>query len=373
MKVCYVTHLPNLTGASQSLLDILSTIREYDVEPTVLLGKKGPIEQELIKMDIPYAVIPYSSEISEKNMLINLYKKLKNMVAVKKIGKWFVEEQFDLIHNNSFLVSVGMEAAFRVRIPYICHNRDFVWEDHRIRLLTENRQNFLLEHSDAAIEISEAVYRKYKKVVPNAKYHVLCDGIAIEKYYQKHDQILLGDTVELLLAGRIAPGKGQLEAIKAIECLEKRDLTRYHLTIIGSVGDAEYDKEIREYVSARGIKHVSFLGFSNLRDLRARSDIALVCSKAEALGRVTIESMLAGCLVIGAKAGATEDLIKDGITGLFYKAGSPEDLADKIVYASNNPVIMNNIAKRGQERAKLEFEIRSYNMKLAQLYKELST
>ena len=52
MKVCYVTHLPNLTGANQSLLDILSKWEHQKVEAMVLLGKHGQLEEELKQLGI---------------------------------------------------------------------------------------------------------------------------------------------------------------------------------------------------------------------------------------------------------------------------------------------------------------------------------
>ena len=60
MKVCYVTHMPNLTGASQSLLDLLRALEGSEVEPVVLLGRRGPLEDELEKRGVPFQVIRYA-------------------------------------------------------------------------------------------------------------------------------------------------------------------------------------------------------------------------------------------------------------------------------------------------------------------------
>ena len=71
----------------------------------------------------------------------------------------------------------------------------------------------------------------------------------------------------------------------------------------------------------------------------------LVCSKMEALGRVTIEGMYYRNLVIGADSGATAELVKDGMTGYLYKSGNIDDLVKNIEKAiasdDSNKIIIN--------------------------------
>lgn len=373
MKVCYVTHLPNLTGASRSLLDILSKWDKNKVEAVVLLGKHGPLEEELKKLNIRYKIIPYSTEIMENGKtFVNFAKKIKSYRAVSKIKKFFEDEKFDLIHSNSFLVGAGMEAAFQADMPYICHLRDFVWEDHRIKLLNDKRQYFLLNHADTAIAISDAVRDKFSALAKDAHFETVYDGVDVSKYLQKHHNILCGEHFVMMLPGRIAPGKGQLEAVKAAEELVSRGVTDFTLQIIGGIGDADYADEIKSYVKKQSINQVEFIEFTNdLYGLRAKCDLGLVCSSAEALGRVTIENMLTGCLTIGADAGATSELIQDGVTGLLYEQGNHKDLADKIQYALGNREDMKRIAENGQKYAAEKFDSCEYDDKLYCIYKSI--
>lgn len=78
---------------------------------------------------------------------------------------------------------------------------------------------------------------------------------------------------------------------------------------------------------------VKFFGL--LRDmnaLRREMDIGVVVSKSEAFGRVTIEGMLSGMIMIGANIGGTAELIKDKITGYLYSHDSVDELAELIEY-----------------------------------------
>ena len=78
---------------------------------------------------------------------------------------------------------------------------------------------------------------------------------------------------------------------------------------------------------------ISLRGYCDQLDkIRKNYDIALVCSSNEALGRVTVESMGSGCVTIGADAGCTPSIIKDGVNGYLYKLHDVEDLKNKIMY-----------------------------------------
>ena len=97
----------------------------------------------------------------------------------------------------------------------------------------------------------------------------------------------------------------------------------------------------------RGLDEVSFIppieDTEELRTLRRGCDINLICSKAEGMGRTTIESMLSGSLTIAADAGATPELIRDGETGL----------------------------RAGQDYARQSFDPGLYGRKIEELYTEV--
>lgn len=375
MKICYVAHLPNLTGASRSLLDMLAVLNRDEVEPVVLLGKHGPIEDELNKLNIRYKIITYSTSIKEKNKPhINFLKKVKIALAIPKVQKFFKEEKFDLIHNNSLLVRVGMEASYKANIPYICHIRECVGEGYEKKLISENKQFELLQKSSTVIAISNLVRNRFSKFTGNVPIVTVKDGIDIDKYLIIDKGIFDKEEVNLLLAGRIESGKGQLEAIEAIEELTRRGITNIKLTIVGNIGDKAYYNKIKDYVNKKGISNIEFASFvKDMRSLQKRADIGLICSKAEALGRATVESMLSKCITIGAKAenAATSEIISDGINGLLYECGNYNDLADKILYAMKNVEKMREIAENGQKYAIENFDNTIYNEKIMEVYNSI--
>lgn len=378
MKVCYVTHLPNLTGASQSLLDLLHALEGTEVEPVVLLGRHGPLEQELKERGVPFQVIRYANELKkDESRLHTLRKDALNVLAKRKVKAFLKAEGVELVHNNSMFVGIGMACANALGIPYIAHIRDYVEEDHGLQLEHQEAQSRLVQSAGAAIAVSKALAKaaEEKYGAPEGGITAIYDGVDVDRYYiapEARKTPLSGKTTELLLAGRISPGKGQLEAAKAVAELNKEPNAHCHLTIVGSVGVPSYMEELESFVSGLPEGQVSILPFvEDLNALRAETDIALVCSSSEAMGRVTIESLLAGCLVVGADGGATPELLADD-RGVLYEPGSVEALAEAIRRVSSmDPAEVRAVVERGQAFSKKEFGLEQYAEKVLQLYREL--
>lgn len=376
-KICFVTHLPNLNGATRSLLDLLDGLEKTKFEPLVLINSEGPIIEELKKRNIRYRKTFYSPATNSTNKIKNVVKailnsSLINMVSVSLVKKIFQEEKIDIVHNNSYLVSVGMQAAKELGIPYVCHLREFVFEDHGRSFFYEERQTDLLKNANAVIAITKAVKEKFQPDTPK-EIVVLFDGIKVENYEIKPRELFSNSDINILMAGRISPGKGQLDSIKAVEYVRGKYPDRnIKLKIIGGIGDSDYYQKITRYVSENKLDFVEIHEFvSDLKKIRENTDIGLTCSSFEALGRVTVENMLSSLVTIGADSAGTSELIENGKNGYLYEKGNYRDLADKIIYAILNKETSDQLAKNAHDEAMIKFDIEYYSRKLEDIYSNL--
>jgi glycosyltransferase involved in cell wall biosynthesis len=73
------------------------------------------------------------------------------------------------------------------------------------------------------------------------------------------------------------------------------------------------------------------------------ADVLLMCSRMEAFGNVTVETMQLGRPVIGARSGGTKELIRDGETGLLFEVANPNDLARKIRHLYENRELVDKL------------------------------
>ena len=201
------------------------------------------------------------------------------------------------------------------------------------------------------------------------------DGFNTSLYVNDDKAIFTREDVKLAIYGNLDPQKGQMDAIRAFESLSASGNVELKLYVIGNQGTS-YAAEARKYVLDRNMDNVFFVEpIKNQEDLkksRADMDINLVCSSSEGLGRVTVESMLSGNLTIGARAGATPEIIRDGENGLLYECANAADLADKIRWAIENRSAAQKIAENGRRFARDKYSITRYVAKIQDIYNEIS-
>ena len=374
IRVLYSAHEANLTGASRSLLDLLSGLDREQVEPTVLLPNHGPLEDKLKDLDVSYAVLRSVKEFESPSRMKAILKRLLAPLLQLRVNRFVREGKFDLVHNNSMLSLVGARAAQRAGIPYVCHVRDMVQEDHGMDFIDEGDVKRVLCGASAIVFISEFVAKKFGPWAPGVRQIVIWNLVDSSLYFANHSALFENGVCHLVLVGAFSSGKGQMDAIQATELLIHDGLD-VSLTLIGSMRQEEYYQESVAYISQHDLSSwIRVLEFQDdLKVLRAESDIALMCSTSEALGRVTIEGMMSGCLVVGADAGATPELVCDGDTGLLYRAGDPKSLASRIKWAIENPDSAQSIALKGQHWAisNPAFDRKHYIEEIIALYEKV--
>ena len=372
IRVCFVSHSAEVTGGAEcSLLDMLDGFDKTCVSPFVLLPGEGPLCGALKARNVPIKIIPNVGPTKVYGIRNQILVWKFNTLAALRMSQFFREKNIQIVHINCFVHCAGMDGAKLAGIPYICHIREMVREHQEIIFQNERVQNRRLKNADFAIYISQCVKEKYARVAPRTPYAVLHDGISIEKNYAKHNLLFQAPQCRLLMVGNFSEGKGQIEAIRAAEFLVNWGLD-IHLTFVGG-GDPEYRKTcVQEIARLKLNGYCTLLDFTDeLRALRGENDIVLVCSRYEALGRVTIEGMLAGCLVVGANTGATLELLGDGTRGFLYNHGNPENLAEVIQYALQHVDEANAIAEAGQTWALKHFDHRNYAREIVSIYKEI--
>lgn len=359
------------------MLDMLDGLKGRDVEPLVLIRRAGPLKDELEARGIRYQIIPYKNTLQATSTLRGIAKKALNRLAVPRIRKCLRDNGIELLHNNDMMCRLGAEAALLEGIPYICHLRDMVQEDHRRSFENEAREKEILNKAAGVVCISEYVHKKFSSWMPEQQNVIIVhNGVNAAHYLIPGKKILAGKTAALSIVGRISENKKQLEAVKAMDILQNdRGIAGITLKAVGLLPterDAGYVKSIQDFAEEKHLEGVSLVPFSkDVIELQQDVDIGLMCSDHEAMGRSTIESMLAGNVTIGARAGATPELVEDGRTGLLYESGSPEDLADKIEYVMKHPEEAREIALRGQEYALKNFDIRAYGAKIEEVYRNI--
>lgn len=373
MKVLYISHDARLYGAPKSLLECARGIKKKGIEPIVVMPSAGGLQIELDRSKIENVIIPYYSCVYLGEYRAKDYAKYiwTNYKAVIRIMRLIRKERIELVHTNSLAVSVGAVAAYLMKIPHVWHFREYLKEDFGFKRLNEGTVRKLVRNSKCCIAIAEGIERKYREEY-GIKPVRLYDGIECESYEYPVDlEENVKETPELLIAGAISEGKGQWDAVRAVEILVNRG-REVHLSIVGNGAPAML-KALKRYVRRKNLtEYITIRPFtSKLQKLRIQSTIVLVCSKMEALGRVTAEAMLAGKIVIGTDTGGTLELIgKNEERGYLYRYDHPEELAKKIEYVLLNRQEVIKKEKQAQLFIKNLTDMDHYTDRMLQIYKK---
>ncbi|MCD7750515.1 MAG: glycosyltransferase family 4 protein [Lachnospiraceae bacterium] len=363
MKILFAPSDNNATsGAFLSMIKLCDLLQnDYGCEILILLHCGGTGEELLKEKHLKYKKI-YSFNWFVPYKPDSLIRKIKkalcyvwmpitrayNTFAIFKISNLVRKEKIDIVHLNTSCCYVAAEAALRCNVPFVWHIREFLEEDQGRCIWNRKKGYNLMSRANALVGISDGILKKYTDAIPTAKIVKIYNGIDDSDFRCEEHSIFDHDIIKMIIVGAINASKGQEQAILACKLLVDNGMNNFELLVVGQ--ESDYSKRLQSKVHELKLdQYVKFTGATkNTAPLYQTSDITLMCSKAEAFGRVTVEAMMSGSLVIGANAGGTSELIEDNVTGLLYESGNVNDLANKIIYAALHRSEAKGIAKRGQ-------------------------
>lgn len=378
-SILYITHEYDVNGASKSLISIIKRLMD-DYNIHVLVRKEGDVTNILRNLQCKVIVKPFYLDVEpivptkclskiEWPIRVARYITFRTKVnrkVVFEMAHYVKENEISLIHTNSSSTFIGAQIAEKTSVPHVWHFREFLSEDFNLYPLRGWECLYkYASKSNMIICVSNSVLKKYEKYI-NTDIRCIYNGI--EDSGEMLSRVSHKE-FNLLQAGVLSQGKGTDVAVKAIRILHEKGYGNVHLYLAGR-GNLDFCKD--DYVKVSDYVHI--LGYiKDMRKLRENKqiDAELVCSKAEAFGRGTVEAMEFGNVVIGSNTAGTRELIKDGINGFLYKQGDSFDLACKIEKLLQNPYLLSELGKNGRKEFTDNFTMDKCIDKIKKVYDEL--
>jgi len=168
--------------------------------------------------------------------------------------------------------------------------------------------------------------------VPREKIRVIPNGVKPIPLRERKSE-----SQQILFVGRLVPEKGVQVLISAFARL----VALYPEARLVIAGVGPFMPRLKEQARALGIEDkVEFIGFVSERErdvLLAQSRITVFPSLYEPFGIVALEAMAAGVPVIVSRTGGLAEIVEEGVTGLTFTPGDPDDLLRCLVYLWQNP------------------------------------
>ena len=293
-------------GASHSMMDIIDYLALNGVKPVIAFPsndgtmidyakKKG---YEVIKLNYCKWTMPMI--IKDKGLLkyalINFYKLLPTIKSYFYLKKKIKKDNIKIVYTNTYTIFLGSLLKKRCNIYHIWHIREFGNEDHKLKIIIGDKKfiKYMNLYTDKIIFISKSLRNKYiDKIKDKKKVTVLYNDFPPINNLNPNKRWKNTKILNILIAGTIQEGKGQLEAVKAIEIVINEYNNKNIRLYIAGRPNGKYYRDVKEYIEKHNLnEYVIFAGFiDNMNSFREKMHLGVVCSKSEAFGRITIEGM----------------------------------------------------------------------------------
>jgi glycosyltransferase involved in cell wall biosynthesis len=385
VRVLHVNHTGLVSGAEHSLLDVLGGL-EAQWRPTLACPADGSLAAAAAAREVKTLPIVRADGSLRVDLIQTPLGFARLGLAALQVSRHTRTVAADVVHANSIRAGLVCIAARRLtHAPTVVHLRDRLPRT----AIADATMSFIARGASAIVANSDYTAEGLTNVAkPRGALHVLANPVDLKRFdpassdRRKARERLGIDEAELALGviGQITPWKGQKEAIEAVSLLA-RDLPTVSLYIVGETkfvsrhtrfDNSAYLGELYKSVADRKLEsRVHFLGqHEDVAEVLAAIDVVLVPSWEEPFGRIVVEAMAMGRIVIATTVGGPATTIEDGRTGLLVKPRDPALWATAVRRVQTDQPLRQRLEREARLRA-MDFAVAGHIAELAGIYQHL--
>ena len=382
-SILYISHERKMGGANISLFDLAIEMKRRGHRVCVVVLFRGcPIDVRLREAGIDTYPCFFGWWMQPENWNVVLKLAFRFLhwtqcLSVIRLSNYVKKNRYDIIHSNSSVIDIGAQLAKKTGCSHVWHFREFGEQHYHFEYMMgrEGAIQFINNNSDQNIFISRALERvfldiKNRIVIYNGiRDSVFCNG-RIDR--DNHDDM------GFLISGNLSDAKNQMLVLEAVKKIKETGISyKYRIYIAGEATalkeSKEYERKLRRYVTENKITNAEFLGYvENMKELRnSKVDVEIVASRSEAYGRVAIEAMASGNLVLASNTGSNPELIGNNKNGMLFMDNDSHDLAEKMMWCMDNPDKMRDIEERAYHYAYVNHRMMNNIQLVEDVYRSL--
>jgi glycosyltransferase involved in cell wall biosynthesis len=260
-----------------------------------------------------------------------------------------------------------------ISVISVVHNTFLAAEKPKLRV---NR--LLMNLVDVVLAVAETQKKHLveQEGLPASLVRVIHNGIDLERFRPTVGREEMCRTLKLNplhpvvgIVARLVPLKGLDFFLQAASTV----LAKFPDTQFVIVGDGPENERLRALAARLAVaSKVSFLGSrDDVADVIQIFDLAVLCSRTEALPMVILEYMALSKPVITTEVGGARELVDDEKTGLVIPPANAQALAGALLDLLGAPTLARQMGEKGRAKVESSFSIASTVEKTERLFEEL--
>jgi glycosyltransferase involved in cell wall biosynthesis len=344
--ICFITNSAgDWGGASRVLFTNLRLLDRDRLTPLLLLPKPGPIEDELRRQGIRYAIWGPLAEPGNP---------LAYLRGLARAWRFFRRERVAAIHLNGtfFWRPAELLAARLLRIPFVAHYHVII-----------RKPGPTLRHCRAAICVSR--YTAEQSLPASLPKPVIYNSISLARFDAGHSlraQLGIGaDEVVVAFLGQVREIKGVADFIamaRRIDAPEARFLIAGECRDPQKFPGSYSEQDLADM--AGGDSRIRYIGYvKDVENVYHTADIVVVPSRwQEPLGLINLEASACRKPVVATRVGGIPEVVEDGVNGYLVDAGDVDALATRVGSLIADPALRTRMGEAGRSRVERDFTVR---------------
>lgn len=305
-------------------------------------------------MSFYYAAGPgeLSKMIEQKHHFYEL-SRTKHLQNIRRIRKWVIEKQIDVIHANSlrmvlYCIAVQKATQKKFKIVYTKHNMTFLEKKNRFLF------SYVLNHYvDRVITVSEFEKRNLVNVGIRAdKLTTIHNGVDLNQFsFHRKEK---GKILKVGILARLSEEKNHEFFIEIADKLRNLPDVLFYIA-----GDGPVKGKIQHLIQSKKLhSKVRMVGAVNHpEEFIKKMDLLLLTSRAEVFPMVILEAMAVGTPVVSINRGGIGEAIIGNKTGFLINDHSAEEFCEKIRTVFSNDELRISLIENARRKVQSDFSL----------------
>src|SRR3989344_113886 len=347
LKVLFAINDLGVGGAQNLVIDQISLINKDIFDPYIITIYKEP------KNSLASRIYLSPDKFTRFN-----FRDLYDFKAWLILYKYLRKNKFDTVITNLFdtnvvvrLLSIFVRVSTIISYEHSIYSGKHLWQKTIDKVLSFFTYKIIVGSSQVRDFTSKQEYIPLDKFCLNHNGALLDFGTVREgrdAVLEKHG--FPKEKMYVVAVGRLIKQKGHKYFIEAAKNIKDKGFNDLIFLISG---EGELSEALKKQVLESGLsEYVFFIGLPSMKEVAAMTDIFVLPSLWEGLSIALIQSMNAGCPVIGTRVSGTEEVIQDGANGLLVEPGNVEQLERTIISVIEDKNLRTNLGIKAKERSR---------------------